>query len=259
MSVWQAFLAGVALSAAAMTALGLFLDSRRNRLMGRFFSHAAHEINTPITAINITVLNLLGGIFGELPPEQAKWIEMMREQVYRLNGMVGELRDIIHIMVSRDFALNPESVAPAELAAGALAAIRRGVDQSNVEVKLEVPTDLPRVRVDQGRTVRTLTSLIFHARKFRSGGDLLISGQHADGKVFLRLHYQGLALPPGEAERSLELFYPARKGKSHTLNAVGLGLGVLRAVARHQGADLTFEVQPDGQSVLSLALPVSPR
>jgi signal transduction histidine kinase len=258
MSPWLAFLGGLAAGAAAAAAAGLVWDRVRHRKLGRFFSHAAHEINTPITAINITTLNFLSGVFGEMAPDQAKWMDMMREQVGRLNGMVGELRDLIHLMLSRDLMLQTESVAPAELVEDALAAVRRGASANQAEVAADLPAGLPRVRVDRNRTVRTLTSLVFHARKFRASGDLRLTGELRGSRVTLNLDYLGHHIPADEVRRSLGLLYPASR-VGHRLNAVGLGLGVLRAILRLQKGDLDMAVAADGRTTLSLSLPVSPR
>jgi len=254
MAPGTAFLVGAASGAAAVAAGAWLWDRGRSRRLGRFFSHAAHEINTPITAINMTVLNFLSGVFGEMPPDQAKWMEMMREQVGRLNGMVGELRDLIHLMLSRDLAMHFESAPPVELVEEVMALVRRGAGSVQGDIEISLPPDLPPVRVDRGRTVRTLASLVFHARKFRSGGPLRLGGESGRGVVTLSLRYSGQPMAAEEAASSLELLYPARAG--HTLNAIGLGLGILRAVARRQGGDLGLSVEADGAAVLSLALPL---
>ena len=258
MAAWLTFLGGAILGAAAACA-GLFWRGRsRSRRLGRFFSHAAHEINTPITAINITTMNFLAGVFGEIPPDQVKWMDMMREQVGKLSGMVGELRDLIRLMLSRDLVLQTESVVPADLVEEALAAVRRGASSTQADVAADLPAGLPRVRVDRNRIVRTLTSLIFHARKFRASGDLRITGEDRGARVALLLEYAGHFIPADEAARSLELLYPARQD-GHTLNAVGLGLGVLRSIVRLQGGELGIQIAPDGRTVLCLSLPVAPR
>ncbi|MDD5657594.1 MAG: HAMP domain-containing sensor histidine kinase [Elusimicrobia bacterium] len=259
MSAATAFLGGVLLGAGGSAAGAWWLWRRRNARLGRFFSHAAHEINTPITAINITVMNLLSGVFGEVPPEQVKWVDMMREQVARLGGMVGELRDLIHLVLSRDLNIQVENAPVSELVAAAVACVRRDGAAGQGEVKVEVPAELPRVRVDRERAVRTLASLLFHARKFRTGGELVMGGRRDGSRVKLELRYRGHPLPAGEAERSLALLYPALGPNRHTLTAVGLGLGVLRAVAERQGGDLSFRVAPDGEARLTLSWPVSPR
>jgi|GEM_PF-1543028 len=256
MAAWLAFLSGLVLGSAAALAGCFWWDHARSRRLGRFFSHAAHEINTPITAINITTLNFISGVFGEMPADQLKWMDMMREQVGRLNGMVGELRDLIHLMLSRDLLLQTENVVPADLVEEALAAVRRGPSPTQADVAADLPPGLPRVRVDRNRIVRTLTSLIFHARKFRASGDLRLTGEDRGAHAALRLEYTGQFIPADEVERSLGLLYSAQRA-GHTLNTVGLGLGVLRAIARLQGGDLEMQVAPGGRTVFCLSLPIA--
>jgi K+-sensing histidine kinase KdpD len=135
--------------------------------------------------------------------------------------------------------------------------VRRGAATSQADVNADLPVDLPRVRVDRARTIRTLVSLVFHARKFRRSGDLRLTGENCGAFVALRLDYAGHVIPQAEVQRSLDLLYPASRA-GHTLNAVGLGLGVLRAVARHGGGDLMMQVGPDGSTALCLSLPVAP-
>lgn len=247
------FLCGLILGAAAAGVGFAIRERRRRKLLGRFFSHAAHEINTPITAVNITVLNLLSGVFGEVPPDQVKWVELMREQLGRLNGMVGDLRDFIHLVLSRDLMVRPGAASAAEIITEAVSLTKRGNGLSDVIVDL--PAGLPSVRADRDRMVRILGGLLFHARKFRVSGDIRLSARPEGKAVSVRLEYLGQHMPPREAARSLELLYPAYVRKGHTLNSVGLGLGAHRALVREQGADLAFDVGGDGASVLTLRLP----
>ncbi|MDD5627549.1 MAG: HAMP domain-containing sensor histidine kinase, partial [Elusimicrobia bacterium] len=255
MAAGLAFLAGLVLGAALWAAAQRSWERRRSLRLGRFFSHAAHEINTPITAINITTLNFISGVFGPMPPDQVKWMEMMREQLGRLNGMVGELRDLIHLELCRDLALQSDSVVPADLVEEALAAVRRGAATSQGDIDAGLPPGLPRVRADRARAIRTLVSLVFHARKFRRSGGLRLTGEHQGAMVALRLEYAGHPISPAEAQRSLDLLYPAARS-GHTLNSVGLGLGILRAVARRGGGDLSIQVGPEARTTLCLCLPV---
>ena len=97
-----AFLAGVITGGVFAGLAAQALYRRKAALFGRLFSFAMHELNTPITAVNMTVLNLLSGVFGELPGQLTPWIEMTREQVGRLNGLVGEVRDFVHMELHED-------------------------------------------------------------------------------------------------------------------------------------------------------------
>lgn len=252
------FLGGFAAGAAISAAAGVWALRRRTRMLGRFFSFAAHEINSPVTAINMTILNLCSGVFGKVDDDQLKWMEMMKEQVGRLNGMVGELRDTIHLQLRRDLLTHIEDVPAEEVIHAGLASVRTGFAQAGVAIELVLPKDLPPVRVDRERAIRTLTSLLFHARKFRAGEALKLNAVSREGMVDLRLEYRGPRLSPEDVRDSLEVFYPARQRRDHVLSATGLGLGVLKALIERQGGRLAFEVK-DTLSTLTLSLPAAPR
>lgn len=251
------FALGFAAGALLIAGLGWYALRRRTKMLGRFFSFAAHEFNTPITAVNMTLINLLSGVFGEIPPDQVRWIEMMREQVGRLNGMVGEMRDLIHMQIQGDLQLSPDEAEASELVQEATGLVRRGMQQSGIAVKVKLSDDLPKVSLDRERAVRTVVSLLFHARKFRAAGDIEIETVPAGPSPAIRIRYKGHALAAAEAERSLHLYYPANRRRDMVLGATGLGLGLLREINRRQGGDLELRIAPDGQTELVLRLPAS--
>jgi signal transduction histidine kinase len=249
------FLAGAAAGAVFAFLLAAFGFGRRARFLGRFFSFAAHEINTPITAVNMTILNLLGGVFGPLPAEQVQWVEMMREQISRLSGMVGELRDLIHLELHRDLVMQREDVDPAELVETAARAVEVGCASAGIPLERSVEPGLPKASCDPDRAPRTLASMLFHARKFRTGGPVRLQASLSGRLVRLSVEYEAAKLTAEDAARSLELFYPAHM-RGQSLSATGLGLGILRAVAREQGGDFDLSVR-DGKARLSLLLPAA--
>jgi signal transduction histidine kinase len=123
-----------------------------------------------------------------------------------------------------------------------------------------VPEGLPKVHADPDRLPRIMTSLLFHARKFRTSGAVSVSVQpRQDGKrVEFCVEYHGPALTPAEAKRTLDLYFPARQRGDQSLTATGLGLGVLRALMRLQGGDLEHETDGKGRSRLRLSIPANP-
>lgn len=246
------FAAGMLAGAAGASAVGWWLLRRRGKMLGKFFGFAAHEINTPITAINMTILNLLGGVFGDPPKEQLPWLEIMREQVTRLNAMVGELRDLIHLELNRDLVMRAEPIDAKEALETAVRAIRHGCEHAGVEVALTMPKALPALRGDPDRLPRCLASLLFHARKFRLSGGLAVSARAEPGAVAFEIVYHGPKMSAEEACRSLAVFYPAHRRHEHTANATGLGLGVPRIIMERQGGALSIVVEPDGRTTLTM-------
>lgn len=248
------FAAGFLAGAACAGAAAFYIVRRRTRLLGSLLSFAAHEVNTPVTAINMTVLNFLSGIFGPIADDQLKWMEMMSTQTGRLNGIMGELRDMIHYELKGDLAVRVEPVSVQESVDSVMQSLKSGLPTAEFHIELVLAKDLPQVLADPDRLTRSLSSLLFHARKFRSSGGIVIEAGLSGKQVALSVEYLGSKIAPSEIARSLELYYPAYKRKDQLLSAVGMGLGALKIIMRLQGGDLQFKVDEQGKSKLTMLL-----
>ena len=254
MTTGAAFLAGAAAGAAVAGAGVWAYCYRRARLFGRLFSFGMHELNTPVTAVNMTVLNLLSEVFGELPAPLKPWVEMTREQVGRLNGLVGEIRDFVHIELHQDLRVGSERMTAQEILDEALVSITRGMEQAGVEFRVETAKDVPSLRTDPDRAARCLSSVLFHARKFRTRGPITLAVSRTAAGAAFAVTYEGPRLRPGDAEESLDLYYPALHRNDQILGATGLGLGLIRRVSRLIGGDLTYRVDDAGRATATLEL-----
>lgn len=256
MSAPAAFVVGAIAGAAVAGWTARAYARRRAEMFGRLFSFAMHELNTPVTAVNMTVLNLLSEVFGPLPAPLKPWVEMTREQVGRLNGLVGEVRDFVHMELHRDLRVASQPAAAQEIVDDALVGIRRGMEQSQVEFVLKVEQGLPALRTDSERAARCVTSMLFHARKFRVSGPIRLVVSKGAAGVDFEVDYTGPKMTAEEAAECLDLYYPAKHRHDQVLAAIGLGLGLLRSVARLIGGDLDFRVAESGRSAITLRLPV---
>lgn len=255
MNATAAFAGGAAVGAVVAGGVAREYSRRRAEMFGRLFSFAMHELNTPVTAVNMTVLNLLSEVFGPLPAPLKPWVEMTREQVGRLNGLVGEIRDFVHMELHRDLRVASQPVSAREVVDEALVAIRRGMEQAQVEFRVSIPADLPALRTDSERAARCLTSMLFHARKFRVAGPINLTASKGGSGVEFEVSYDGPKMTPAQAEECLDLYYPALHRHDQVLAAIGLGLGLLRSVAQLIGGDLDFRVGESGHSAVVLTLP----
>ncbi len=247
-----AFLAGVIAGAAIAGLAARAAYRRKAELIGRLFSFAMHELNTPLTAVNMTVLNLLSEVFGELPAPLKPWVEMTREQVGRLNGLVGEVRDFVHMELHQDLRVGAVELPVSDILDEALVSIARGMEQAGVVFSIQTTENLPNVRTDPDRAARCLSSVLFHARKFRTGGPITLKTSRVPGAVAFAVSYQGPRQSPEEIEASLDLYYPARLRKDQVLGTTGMGLGLIRRVARLIGGDFDFRGEEDGRTTATL-------
>jgi signal transduction histidine kinase len=248
--LWGVFCGGVGFSFSAWAMHRRWAERR-----GRLIAFALHELNTPATAANLTLVNLIDGVFGPIPDAQAKWIGTARDQIGRLGTVAGELRDLVHLELLGRLKVNEESSPAAEILENALDAARGAYEHATIPLEESVELGLPEVLTDPERATRTLSGLLFHARKFRARGPVAVRARVIGGVVLCEIEYETLPTTPADAAASLDLFYPARHRTDQILSATGLGLGLGREVMRRAGADVGFSV--DGaRARLTLSLPV---
>lgn len=239
--------------------LGWFARRRADRAAtarrGRMLSFIAHELNTPLTAVNMTVLNFVSGVFGALGRDQESWMLMMKEQLTRFNGLVGELRDFIHLEFQKDLKIRPEEVDLGETVRNVLAQSEGTVTRSGARMDVDVPESLPPVLADPDRLPRILGSLLAHSRKFRKDGPIGLIGRLEGSAVELRIHYLSNS-PGGDSEAMLQLYHPVSgAANSQLLASVGAGLGLCRLLLELQGGTLGLTAGPGGATELRVRLP----
>ncbi len=249
------FLAGTVLGAFFAVVAGLLIHRRTRHKISRFLAFAGHEMNTPATALRLTTLNFLEGIFGDLTADQKSWLEIMNEQTVRLAFLVGDLRDFVHLEMGDDLSLRLQPSKVHEIASEAILSIKRGLEQSSILVENSIPDNLPEVLVDPDRVIRVLSSLLFYARKFRKEGPLRLSA--AVNGVWIDIGFRFVINPmtPQELEKSLDLFYPAQLAHSPMMQSTGFGLGFARHLMQSQGADMIAQLNSGGELSLTLRLP----
>ncbi|MFH2201537.1 MAG: HAMP domain-containing sensor histidine kinase [Elusimicrobiota bacterium] len=231
---------------------------RRERLRARFLSFVAHEINTPITALNMTVLNFVQGTFGPITKEHQPWMRMIHWEVMRLTSLVGDLRDLVHLDFHRDLTLHLEPLSLSELVDERCASMRSAMEHSGIELQVDLEKGLPEVSGDPDRLKRIMTGLLEHARKFRTKGAVKVRcGCDQERNVRTTIEFGGEPMPAQEAAQALDLYYPVHNPTAQVLSGVGIGLGLPNALIGLHGGKMSFTVDEEGLTRVEFRIPIS--
>ena len=100
-------------------------------------------------------------------------------------------------------------------------------------VRVELPEDLPPVRVDAVQLQRVVANLVDNALRY-SSGDVEVQARRGDGRVLLEV---------------------LDRGGGTTVAGMGLGLVIARGFATANGCEVTLEPRPGGGTRAALAVP----
>ena len=103
---------------------------------------------------------------------------------------------------------------------------------------------------------RAVTNLVSNA--VRHGGEASVAMETTPDQVRIIVEDEGPGIPEGELEQVFRPFYRVERSRNRDTGGVGLGLAVVRSVARQHGGDAFVENRPDGGLRAVVTLPLTP-
>jgi signal transduction histidine kinase len=198
-----------------------------------FLSAAAHEIKTPLTALQLQVEALErqllrdGARDGERLRGRASSI---RKGVERLTKLLDVVLDITRIAAGK---LKLE-VADVDLAEVAHSVVQRFSEEAPRPCALEILADGPVVgRWDPARLEQVVTNLISNACKYGQGKPIEVKVGCDGGRAYLSVRDSGIGIPAKEHARIFERF--ERLDQNGTVPGTGLGLWITREIVEAHG------------------------
>ena len=254
----------VALGLLATAVIGVILFARRTqrraaRRLG-LVAGISHELRTPLAVLTAAGDNLADSVVRD-PERLTEYGRLIQGETLRLREMT---ENVLHLARQRSEAppLEKGPLDLAELVRDCLRRMRRQLDAAGITVQEELPPDPVSVHGHRGSLQTAVFNLLSNALKY--GGSSrwlrvsLASKPGADGdQARLEVEDRGPGVDPAEAER---IFEPFVRGANTPEEAEGSGLGlsVVRDVARDHGGRVKVDSRPGRGSVFVVQLPLAP-
>jgi signal transduction histidine kinase len=223
------------------------------RLRRDLVANVSHELKTPISALRAHLENLLDGV-EQADPET---LQVMLAQSERLGRLVDQLLDLSRLE-SGDVPLQREAVALAPLVSEVLSEIEVSRADHRVDVRGEVPADLPTIFADRERLHQVLFNLLDNAVRYTpSGGRVTVTADRHNGSVDVHVADTGSGIGAEHLPRVFERFYRVDPARSQKDGGTGIGLAIARSVVEAHGGRIWAESEPGEGSVFTFELPVA--
>ena len=240
----------------AWTVRLMLRESRLSRLKTDFVSSVSHELRTPLTSIRMfTETLLLERVRGE--EERRECLQTIAVETERLSRLVERILDFSRMEKGRR-AYRFEPCQPRQLVEQALAACRSQIAGSGLEVRLEMPAELPSLSVDRDSLVEVLVNLIGNAVKYSPQGREITIGARVEGtELEIWVRDQGIGIPRSEHRKIFEKFYRVDTPRAQEVGGSGLGLSLVRYIVEAHGGTVTVDSVPGRGSTFTVRLPLA--
>ncbi len=231
-----------------------------DRLKSEFVATVSHELRTPMTAIKGYVDILTMGAAGALNENQLHFLDVVRNNIDRLNTLVSDLLDISRIEAGR-VTLNPQAVDLHEIAEDVVAEVlqRSQNDDKPMALSLDIPKKLPSVIGDGERVRQILGNLVDNAYNYTpNNGTIRVNIHQENGEIQVDVQDNGVGIAPEDQTRIFERFYRGEHPLVLATPGTGLGLPIVRQlVEMHNGRIwMSSTGVPGDGSTFSFTLPV---
>lgn len=218
-------------------------------ILGELSSGIGHELRNPLGVMTNAVYLLRAKAAEELPPDAARYLDVLERQIRMAEKIIGDLLDVARVRPPERESVRLDAVVREQIA--------RVEAPATIDVQVDLPSHLPEVRVDPVQIGQVVLNLLSNAVQAMEGtGTLTISAARQDADtVELRVADTG---PGVEAEYRERIFEPLFTTKAR---GIGLGLSVSRSLTRANGGELELAETrgPAGGAVFALALPAAER
>ncbi len=241
-------------------------QSEKMAAIGQLVAQIAHEINNPLSTLQFSLQLLRRSTPGD--PDFLEEIEDMDEEIKRIARIVNQLLSFSRPQSKRKRQASLRRVLKNKM----LQLLLKNLRERGVTVSLDIPENLPMVRVYSDQMLQVFMNLIRNAADFVDvGGQITIRAREKEqgyetfyqlparagelnapvGKVVeIVVSDTGKGISPEALPHIFEPFYTS-KGP----NGTGLGLSIVHGIISRAGGSIEVESNPGKGTTFTIILP----
>ncbi len=223
-----------------VVAVYLLLQFRRQRVREdkireriHSFIGVAHDIRTPVALIKAPLSEL--EVQDDLPEESKKKLAIAMKNAEKLFTMITQLLELQKVEA------HPEHLEVAwydikEYMEDKLSAFRMAAAQKEIELYLEVDSEMPEVWLDKNKMDHIMDNLLSNALKYTEKGAIGVIVKQARNKWMVEVTDTGVGIPAEEQKNIFNEYYRARNVVDSQEQGIGIGLMITsRIIKQHHG------------------------
>jgi class 3 adenylate cyclase/CheY-like chemotaxis protein/predicted Ser/Thr protein kinase len=227
-------------------------------LKTEFFANISHEFRTPITLSIGPLEQLLTGRYGPLSDEARTQIDLVVRNQERLLGLVNQILDLAKLEAGR-MALRASPVADVNrfIRDRAEPFGTAGINR-DVQLRLSLDPALEGVSLylDREKFDKLFFNLLSNARKFTKKGFIDVATARRGDRFELTITDTGIGIEEDQLPYVFDRFRQADSGAAREYGGTGLGLALVKEVAKLHSGDVTVRSQAGRGAAFQVSLPL---
>lgn len=226
-----------------------------DRAKSAFLAAMSHELRTPLNSVIGFTGVLLGGLLGELSPQQVEPLRIVQRNGRHLLDLINDVLDLSKIEAGEiRFSRQPfdlvQTLREALESVGPLAA------QKGLALEARFAVNALEWMGDRRRVSQVLLNLLGNAVKFTEKGTVTLELALEDSRAQIAVRDTGPGIAESDIPRLFREFVQLDSGLARRSEGTGLGLALSRRLARLMDGNITVESRLGHGSAFTFSLPL---
>jgi cell cycle sensor histidine kinase DivJ len=229
-----------------------------NRAKTQFLASMSHELRTPLNAIIGFSEILNQELFGALGEARYRnYARLIHESGEHLLDVVNEILDMSKIEAGK-FKIVREPFDLTKLVESCCDIMRHMAETKSIDLKIDVTVGLPDLVADKRACKQMLLNVISNAIKFTEpGGWVKVEARRQEGNIVFAVSDNGIGIAEEDLPRLGNPFVQANGSYHKNYAGTGLGLSVVKGLARLHGGALELRSALGKGTTATIELPLN--
>lgn len=211
-----------------------------NKFITEFFSNISHELKTPLNVIfaAVQVLSLYNNTGEGFKDKQDKYLEVMRQNCYRLMRLINNLLDVTRAD-SGFLKLNAQNYNIISVVEDITLSVASYVEDKGISLIFDTNVEEKVMAFDPYKIERIILNLLSNAIKFTNPeGVIYVNIIDMESSVTISVRDTGVGIPEDKLQVIFERFGQVDKTLSRNREGSGIGLSLVKSFVEMHGGKI---------------------
>jgi len=225
-------------------------------MRSQFVDMAAHELKSPLTAVQGYLELVVDKTLGEEPELYEGYLKRSLERTKSLVNLINDLLNVTRLeagKVRREIQLQNIKA----LIDDRIDFLKNDIKQQNLQVLLDIDSDM-QVDADREDMLRLFNQVIGNAIKYnKPDGKITITGHKNRNYVKVDIADTGIGLREEDRQRLFEDFFRAKNEHTRNITGTGLGLTIVKKIIDAYSGKIEVNSEYEHGTTFSIFLPIT--
>lgn len=232
------------------------------QMRAAFVANVSHELRSPLTTL-LGAIEAVHGMKDRNSDTATRFLDIMQGEADRMRLIVNDLL-ILSSTEAKANIIPEENVNILPLISEMMNGIGIQAEKRNIELVVEVPSELPVVQADAKEIVQVMHNLADNAIKYsKQGTEVLIKAEQVApcedwplGAISVTFNNWGETIPQDKISRLTERFFRLDSSRSRDMGGTGLGLAIVKHIINRHRGELQIESTEQDGTKFTIFLPL---